>query len=128
LTAQADQIVRQQGEPGLTVGELEQRKNQLLEPFQKFNAEQVTLRWTQYEQKAKENHAKAEIHLGTLRSLFSSTLYDELLAMFQRLSAPFVWDLPNGKEKLRTIEAAVPEVLALRERLSRELEAKLGRR
>jgi hypothetical protein len=128
LTAQADQIVRQQGEPGLTVGELEQRKNQLLEPFQKFNAEQVTLRWTQYEQKAKENHAKAEIHLGTLRSLVSSTLYDELLAMFQRLSAPFVWDLPNGKEKLRTIEAAVPEVLALRERLSRELEAKLGRR
>jgi hypothetical protein len=128
LTAQADQIVRQQGGPGLTVAELEQRKNQLLEPFQKFNAEQVTLRWTQYEQKAKENHAKAEIHLATLRSLVSAKLYDELLQMFLRLSAPFVWDLPNGKEKLKAIEEATPEVLTLREKLSQELEVKLGRK
>jgi hypothetical protein len=128
LATQADQIVRQQGGPGLTVTELEQRKNQLLEPFQKFNADQVTLRWTQYEQKAKENHAKAEIHLATLRSLVSSKLYDELLGMFHRLSTPFVWDLPNGKEKLRTIEEATPEVLTLRERLSQELEVKLGRK
>jgi hypothetical protein len=48
--------------------------------------------------------------------------------MFGRLSAPFVWDLPNGKEKLKTIEDAMPEVLALREKLSRELEIKLGRK
>ena len=110
------------------MAELEQRKYQLLEPFQKFNADQVTLRWTQYEQKAKENHSKAEIHLATLRSLVSSRLYDELLAMFQRLSAPFVSDLPNAKEKLRIIEEVTPEVLTLREKLSQELETKLGRR
>ena len=128
LTAQADQIVRQQGGPGLTVAELEQKKNQLLQPFQKFNADQVTLRWTQYEQKAKENQAKAEIHLATLRPLVSPGLYDELLGMFHRLSAPFVWDLPHGKEKLKIIEDATPEVLTLREKLSRELELKLGRK
>ena len=45
LTAQADQIVRQQGGPQLTIVELEQRKQALLQPFQKFNQEQVTLRW-----------------------------------------------------------------------------------
>jgi hypothetical protein len=128
LTAQADQIARQQGGPGLTVAELEQRKNQLLEPFQKFNAEQVTVRWTQYEQKAKENHAKAEMHLATLRPLISPELYNETLRMFHRLSAPFVWDLPHGKTKLKAIEDATPEVLTLRERLSRELEVKLGRK
>lgn len=128
LNAQADQIVRQQGGPGLTVAELEKRKSQLLEPFQKFNSEQVTLRWAQYEQKAKENHAKAEMHLATLRSLVSPRLYDELISMFHHLSAPFVWDLPNAKEKLRTIDEATPEVLVLREKLFAELEAKLGRR
>jgi len=44
LAAQADQIVRQQGGPELTVAVLEQRKLALLEPFQKFNQEQVNLR------------------------------------------------------------------------------------
>src|ERR1700722_12790489 len=49
LTAQADQIVRQAGGPQLTVAELEQRKQALLQPFQRFNGEQVNLRWNQYE-------------------------------------------------------------------------------
>lgn len=57
LAAQADQIVRQQGGPELTVAVLEQRKIALLEPFKKFNQEQVNLRWSHYEQRAKENHA-----------------------------------------------------------------------
>jgi hypothetical protein len=127
LTAQADQIVRQQGGPALTVAELESRKKQLLEPFQKFNADQVVLRWVQYEQKAKENHSKAEVHLASLRPLVPHQLYEESMAMFERLSAPFVWDLPNGKIKLKTLEDAVPEVLAIREKLSREIEIKLGR-
>src|SRR5579859_4527556 len=35
LTAQADQIVRQQGGPELTIAALEQRKQSLLQPFQK---------------------------------------------------------------------------------------------
>jgi hypothetical protein len=128
LAEQADQIVRQQGGPALTVAELEQRKAQLLQPFQNFNQQQVTLRWNQYEQKAKENHGKAENHLTTLQRLIPAQLYDELVAMFARLSAPFVWDLPHGKEKLKTLEEALPEVLVLREKLAKALEAKLGRR
>ncbi len=127
LTAQADQIVRQQGGPQLTIAELEQRKQALLQPFQKFNQEQVTLRWGQYEQKAKDNHAKAELHLMSLKPLISAPLHDELMALFQRLSAPFQWDLPNGKEKLAVLEAALPEVLRSREKLMRELEKKLDR-
>jgi hypothetical protein len=104
LSAQADQIVRQQGGPALTVAELEQRKQQLLQPFQTYNTQQVGLRWNQYEQKAKENHAKAEINLMTLKPLIPTALYDELTALFVRLSAPFVWDLPHGKEKLKVDE------------------------
>jgi len=127
LTAQAEQIVRQQGGPQLTVAELEQRKQGLLQPFQKFNQEQVNLRWGQYEQKAKDNHAKAELHLMALKPLIPTSLHDEFIALFQRLSAPFMWDLPHGKEKLATLEAALPEVLAAREKLMRELEKKLDR-
>jgi len=128
LANQADQIVRQQGGPHLTVAELEQRKQQLLQPFQNFNNQQVQLRWSQYEQKAKENHAKAEVHLTALKPLIANDLYNDLLAMFQHLSAPFVWDLPNARQKLATLEAAMPEILGLRERLSQELEKKLGRK
>lgn len=127
LTTQAEQIVRQQGGPALTVVESEQRKQALLEPFKKFNQEQVSLRWGQYEQKAKDNHTKAEVHLTTLKSLIPTSLHDELMALFVRLSAPFVWDLPHGREKLALLEAALPEVLALRTRLMRELENKLNR-
>ena len=127
LSVQADQIVRQQGGPALTVAELEQRKQALLQPFQKFNQEQVNLRWTQYEQKAKENHTKAEVHLTTLKFLIPAALYDELIALFVRLSAPFVWDLAHAKEKLKVLEDAQPEVLALRTKLMRELEKKLNR-
>ena len=128
LSVQADQIVRQQGGPGLTVAELEQRKQQLLQPFQNFNNQQVALRWSQYEQKAKENHAKAETHLTTLKRLVSKQLYDDMVAMFERLSAPFVWDLPNARQKLRTLDEAMPDALTLRERLALELEKKLERR
>ena len=128
LGAQADQIVRQQGGPALTVAELEQRKQALLQPFQKFNNEQVHLRWNQYEQKAKENHTKAELNLATLKPLIPAALHEELTAMFIRLSAAFQWDLPHGKEKLATLETAQPEVLALRGKLMGEIERKLGRR
>ncbi|MGH9701047.1 MAG: hypothetical protein ACRD52_16530 [Candidatus Acidiferrales bacterium] len=127
LTAQADQIVRQQGGPELSVVALEQRKQQLLQPFQKFNQEQVTLHWNQYSQKAKENQTKAEIHLATLKSLVPVALHDELMALFVRLSAPFHWDLPGGKEKLATLETAQEEVMLAREKLMRQLESKLGR-
>lgn len=127
LTAQADQIVRQQGGPELTVEALEEKKRQLLEPFRKFNQEQVNARWNQYEQKAKENHTKAEIHLTALQPLIPTSLYEEAVGLFERLSAGFSWNLPCGKEKLKAIEGALPEVLAVREKLTRELEKKLGR-
>ena len=52
LDMQADQIVRQQGGPELTVGALQERKRQLLQPFESFNQQQVNMRWNQYEQKA----------------------------------------------------------------------------
>jgi hypothetical protein len=128
LTAQADEIVRQQGGPELTIAALEQRKAALLQPFQNFNQEQINLRWNQYEQKAKENHAKAEVHLATLKLLIPAALYDELMALFVKLSAPFVWDLAHGREKLQLLEDSVPQVLALRNRLMQELEIKLGRK
>jgi hypothetical protein len=128
LGAQADQIVRQQGGPELTVAVLEQRKQALLEPFKKFNQEQVNLRWGHYEQKAKENHAKAEMHLAALKPLVPAALYDGLSALFQRLSAPFVWDLPGAKEKYRVLENSIPEVLEVRGKLMAQVETKLGRK
>lgn len=127
LAAQADQIVRQQGGPELTVAALEEKKRQLLQPFQKFNDDQVNARWFQYEQKAKENHTKAEIHLTALKPIIAAPLYKEIVLLFERLSAPFEWNLPGGKEKLKVAEEALPEILALREKLTRELEKKLGR-
>jgi hypothetical protein len=127
LAAQADQIVRQQGGPELTVAVLEQRKQALLQPFQNFNQQQVALRWNQYEQKAKENHTKAEVHLATLKFLVPTELYNELIAIFQKLSARFPWNLAGGKEKLATLDAAQADVLALRGKMMRELEKTLGR-
>jgi hypothetical protein len=103
LSAQADQIVRQQGGPALTVAELEQRKQQLLQPFQTYNTQQVGLRWNQYEQKAKENHAKAEINLMTLKPLIPTALYDELTALFVRLSAPFRLGPTSWKGKIESL-------------------------
>jgi hypothetical protein len=62
-----------------------------------------------------------------LKALVSVAVYEELIALFERLSTPFVWDLPHGKEKFKTIEESLPEVLVLRGKLMRELETKLGR-
>ena len=127
LAAQADAIVRQQGGPQLTVAELDERKRQLLEPFRNFNQQQVNLRWNQYEQKAKENHAKAEIHLTNLQSLVPAALRHDLMDLFNRLSKPLLWDLPHGKEKLGVLEGALAELMNLRQRLMSQLEVKLGR-
>src|SRR5438128_97545 len=40
LSVQADAIVRQQGGPSLTIAILEQRKAELLQPFQTYNQQQ----------------------------------------------------------------------------------------
>lgn len=128
LTAQVDGIVRQQGGPELTVTQLEARKRELLQPVQTYNQQQVNVRWSQYEQKARDNHAKAELHLAALRPLIGVQLYDKLLAMFQKLSAPFIWDLSHAKEKLKILEESTSEVLHLRDELTQQLEEKLGRK
>jgi hypothetical protein len=127
LTAQADAIVRQQGGPQLMVADLEIRKAELLQPFQRFNQEQVNLRWNQYEQKAKDLQAKAESHLSTLKPLVPDDLYTEILNLYTRLSAPFVWDLPHAKEKLKLLENSLGDIGRLRMELMRQLEVQLGR-
>ena len=128
LAERAEPIVRQQSGPALTVSELEERKRQLLQPFETFNQQQVTLRWNQYEQKVKELHAKAEVNLITLKALVESRLYEDLAALIHRLAAPFEWNLGGGIEKLRLLDEATPEMLRFREDLMAALEAKLGRK
>jgi hypothetical protein len=127
LTAQADAIVRQQGGPQLTVAELEQRKAQLLQPFQNFNQQQVTMRWNQYEQKAKELQAKAEAHLSVLKPLVPAPVFAQLLALYGKLSTSWVWDLPHAKERLKLYEESLPELTRIREQLTKQIEVKLGR-
>lgn len=128
LEVQADTLIRQQGGAALTVQELERRKQEMLQPFKGFSDQQVRLRWGQYELKARDNHAKAEAQLMTLQRLTPPNLHQDLVAMFQRLSAPFVWNLLHAQEKFQTLEAAGPDIVALRERLDIELEKKLGRK
>jgi hypothetical protein len=128
LGHQADAIIRQELGPNLTVAELEQRKEAALEPFKTYNQQQINIRWNQYEQKAKESHAKAEVNLVTLRPLIRQRLYEDVAELFDRLSEPFIWDLPHGNEKLQTLEDATTEILQFREDLMAEMEVKLGRR
>jgi hypothetical protein len=127
LAAQADAIVRQQGGPQLTIAQLEQRKAELLQPFQRFNQEQITLRWNQHEQKVKDLMAKAEAHLNVLQLLVPVSLYEQLLALYGRLSTPWVWDLPHAQERLKLYEDNLPELNRIRGQLTKEIEIKLGR-
>jgi hypothetical protein len=62
-----------------------------------------------------------------LKPLIPAALYDELMKLFERLSAPFPWNLPRSKEKFAVLEAALPEVVAAREKLMCGVEWKLGR-
>jgi hypothetical protein len=127
LTAQADAIVRQQGGPQLTAPELEQRKAQLLQPFQTYNAQQVTVRWNQFEQKTKELQAKAEAYINVLQPLIPAAAYGQLLALYQKFEGRWVWDLPHAQERLRLYEDSVPELNRIREQLAKQIEIKLGR-
>jgi hypothetical protein len=127
LTAQADTIVRQQGGPQLTVAQLEQKKADLLQPFQKYNQEQVALRWNQFEQKSKELQAKAEVHMSVLQPLVPASTYARLLALYQRFATRWVWDLPHAQERLRLYEDNLPELNRIRELLTRQIEVELGR-
>lgn len=127
LATQADAIVRQQGGPQLTIAELEQRKAQLLQPFQTYNAQQVSLRWNQFEQKTKELQAKAEAYMNVLQPLVPASIYERLLALYQKFGTRWVWDLPHAQERLKLYEENLPEVIRIREQLTRQIEIKLGR-
>ena len=127
LTSQAEAIVRQQARPELTAAELEQRKAQWLQPFQKFNQEQVTLRWNQHEQKAKEMQAKAETHLSELQPLIPSPIFDQLLALYAKLNTRWVWSLQSAQEQSQVYEDVLPELTRIRAALMQQIEIKLGR-
>jgi hypothetical protein len=127
LAGQADAIVRQQGGADLTVAMLEQRKADLLQPFQKYNSEQVQLRWYQFEQKSKELQAKAEAYMSVLQPLIPAAIYGELDALYQRFSPRWKWDLPHAQERLKLYEDTVPELMLVRKKLSEQIEVKLGR-
>jgi hypothetical protein len=127
LAAQADAIVRQQGGPQLTIAALEQRKAELLQPFQKYNNEQVQLRWNQFEQKSKELQAKAEAYMSVLQPLIPAAIYGQLDALYQNFNTRWVWDLPHAQERFKLYEGAVPELSLIREQLTRQIEVKLGR-
>jgi len=127
LATQADAIVRQQGGPQLTVAELEQRKAQLLQPFQTYNAQQVSLRWNQFEQKTKELQAKAEAYISVLQPLIPAPVYAQLLALYQKFEGRWVWDLPHAQERLKLYEDNIPELNRIRGQLTKQIEIKLGR-
>jgi hypothetical protein len=127
LAVQADAIVRQQGGPQLTIVELEQRKAQLLQPFQTYNAQQVSLRWNQFEQKTKELQAKAEPYMSVLQPLVSASIYEQLLALYHKFEGRWFWDLPHAQERLKLYEDNIPELNRIREQLTRQIEIKLRR-
>lgn len=127
LATQADTIVRQQGGAQLTVTELETRKAQLLQPFQTYNKQQVSLRWNQFEQKTKELQAKAEAYMSVLQLLIPASVYGQLLALYQKFEGRWVWDLPHAQERLKLYEDNIPELNRIRGQLTRQIEIKLGR-
>jgi len=127
LATQADTIVRQQGGPQLTVTELETRKAQLLQPFQTYNKQQVSLRWNQFKQKTKELQAKAEAYMSVLQPLIPASVYCQLLALYQKFEGSWVWDLPHAQERLKLYEDNIPELNRIRGQLTRQIEIKLGR-
>jgi hypothetical protein len=128
LTSQADEIVRLQADPGSNAAELERRKTQWLQPLQKFNQEQVTLRWNQHEQKAKELQAQAETHMSALQPLVPAPIFQELLAFYAKLNTRWTWSLQSAQEQSKLYEDAVPELSRIRSKLVEQIELKLRKR
>ena len=127
FASQAESIVRQQSGPEVTAAEFEQRKAQWLQPFQKFNQEQVALRWSQHEQKAKELQAKAETHLAELQPLITAAIFDQLLAFYAKLNTRWSWSLQSAQEQSQLFEDALPDLARIRATLMQQIELKLGR-
>src|SRR6266404_3473625 len=110
LAFQTDAAVRQQGGPAMSVAELESRKATLLQPSQNYNAQQVTLRWNQFEQKTKDLQAKAEAYISVLQPLIPTAIFEQLLAFYSKFEGRWVWDLPHAQERLKLYQANLPEL------------------
>jgi hypothetical protein len=72
LTQEAEKMVKQAGGQGLTVAQLEEQKNAILQPIRQYNTQQIQLRWNQHEQKVKELQAKSESILSLLQPLVAA--------------------------------------------------------
>lgn len=128
LGVQADGIIRQQSGPQLTVAELERMKSELLQPFETYNQQLIDLRWNQYEQKVKDVEAKAHSYLSMLKPLIPAALHGEIVALFAELSADYAWTLPNATARLQLFKDKLPQFQATHEKLSEQIEVKLGRK
>jgi hypothetical protein len=127
LTMKAEELIKQAGGQGLTVAELEERKNAALQPFNQYNAQQIQLRWNQHEQKANELQAKAEAILATVQPLVPADLFKDMMTLYNKLNTSWVWDLPNAKARLQMYRDVTPEFQDLQKRLAKHIEVQLGR-
>jgi len=128
LAKTAEGIVKQAGGQPLTVAQLDERKNALLQPYQQYNQQQIQLRWNQHELKAKELQAKAESLLYVLQPLVPPDLYKDMAGLYGKLNTPWVWNLQNTKLRLEMYKSVLPEFQALQERLAKHIEVQLGRK
>jgi hypothetical protein len=128
LTKKTEEMIKQAGGQGLTVAQLEERKNAILQPFQQYNAQQIQLRWNQHEQKAKDLQAKAESIFSLLQPLVPPDLFKEMTALYGKLNAPWFWNLANAKTRLEMYKGVTPEFQELQKRLAQQIEAQLGRK
>jgi hypothetical protein len=127
LTSEADAVVQVQVGPELSAAESEVRKAQWLQPFQKFNQEQVALRWNQHDQKANEIQAKAEAHMSELQTLVPASIFEQLLALYAKLNTRWAWSLQAVQEQSKLFEDVLPELSRIRAQLMQQIKLTMGR-
>jgi hypothetical protein len=127
LVAEADVMAAQQGGGELADDEIELRNAKWLQPFRKFNQEQVALRWNQHEQRANEIQAKAETHMNELQALVPAPLFNQLLGLYAKLNTRWSWSLQAAQEQSKLYEDVLPEVIRIRAELMQQIEIKMGR-
>jgi hypothetical protein len=65
--------------------------------------------------------------MSVLQPLIPSSVYGELVALYQKFEGRWVWDLPHAQERLRLYQDNVPELNRIRGQLTKRIEIKLGR-
>ena len=126
LVAEADVMAAQQGGGELADDEIELRNAKWLQPFRKFNQEQVALRWNQHEQRANEIQAKAETHMNELQALVPAPLFNQLVRLYAKLNTRWSWSLQAAQEQSKLYEDVLPEVIRIRAELMQQIEIKMG--